>query len=80
METNGNATQQTATRTLLYTPAEAAARIGGPVTEAWLRRKAGRRQIPRSMFMGKLAFSEQNIADMLVQFSEEPRRPTQRRR
>jgi hypothetical protein len=73
VEITGTATQQAAD-TLLYTPAEAAARIGGGVTEAWLRRKAGRREIPRTMFMGKLAFSEQNIADMLAQFSQAPRR------
>jgi len=46
----------------LYTPADAARLLAVP--ESWLRRKAGRRQIPCT-FVGKhLRFSAANIAEI----------------
>jgi hypothetical protein len=53
---------------LLYTPAEAAVRLGGVVTEAWLRRKAGERKIPCTRLMGYLGFSERDLAEILDLF------------
>ncbi|WP_399340585.1 helix-turn-helix domain-containing protein [Umezawaea sp. Da 62-37] len=49
----------TSTHRLLYTPAEAATLLA--VRESWLRRKAGRREIPRT-FVGKhLRFSDADL-------------------
>ncbi|MDZ5446893.1 helix-turn-helix domain-containing protein [Micromonospora sp. 4G57] len=63
----------------LYTPAEAAALLRVP--ESWLRRRAGRRQIPRT-FLGKhLRFSAADLAADLAAAAEpatgrrRPRRP-----
>ncbi|MER7894307.1 helix-turn-helix domain-containing protein [Micromonospora sp. NPDC094482] len=48
----------------LYRPAEAAARLRVP--ESWLRRRAGRRQIPCT-FLGKhLRFSEADLAAIIA--------------
>ncbi|MEH0830804.1 helix-turn-helix domain-containing protein, partial [Micromonospora sp. CPCC 205714] len=63
----------------LYTPAEAAALLRIP--ESWLRRRAGRRQIPCT-FLGKhLRFSAADLA-ALIAASAEPAtgRRTHRRR
>ena len=63
----------------LYTPAEAAALLRVP--ESWLRRRAGRRQIPRT-FLGKhLRFSAADLAAIIAAAAEpatgrrRPRRP-----
>ncbi|MDZ5446544.1 helix-turn-helix domain-containing protein [Micromonospora sp. 4G57] len=59
----------------LYTPAEAAALLRVP--ESWLRRRAGRRQIPRT-FLGKhLRFSAADL-DAIIAAAAEP--ATARRR
>ncbi|MFE9690630.1 helix-turn-helix domain-containing protein [Micromonospora sp. NPDC005806] len=63
----------------LYTPSEAAARMR--VTESWLRRRAGRRQIPCT-FLGKhLRFSAADLAAIIAAAAEPAtgRRPTRRR-
>ncbi|WP_091311132.1 helix-turn-helix domain-containing protein [Micromonospora chersina] len=58
----------------LYTPAEAAALLRVP--ESWLRRRAGRRQIPRT-FLGKhLRFSAADLAAIIAAAAE----PATRRR
>jgi hypothetical protein len=64
---------------LLYTPAEASVRLGGVVTEAWLRRKAGRRETPCTRSMGCLGFSEENLAQLVAQFNSPPKARTSRR-
>ncbi|WP_141684555.1 helix-turn-helix domain-containing protein [Micromonospora sediminicola] len=52
----------------LYTPAEAAALLRVP--ESWLRRRAGRRQIPRT-FLGKhLRFSAADLAAIIAAAAE----------
>ncbi|MEU8158798.1 helix-turn-helix domain-containing protein [Micromonospora parva] len=64
----------------LYTPAEAAARLRVP--ESWLRRRAGRRQIPCT-FLGKhLRFSSADLAAIIAAGAQPPtgRRATRRRR
>ncbi|MFI7492969.1 helix-turn-helix domain-containing protein [Micromonospora echinaurantiaca] len=63
----------------LYTPAEAAARLR--VSESWLRRRAGRRQVPCT-FLGKhLRFSAADLAAIIAAAAQPPtgRRPTRRR-
>ncbi|MHA4950613.1 helix-turn-helix domain-containing protein [Micromonospora sp. SD19] len=63
----------------LYTPAEAAARLCVP--ESWLRRRAGRRQIPCT-FLGKhLRFSAADLAAIIAAAAQAPtgRRTTRRR-
>ncbi|MEW2427819.1 helix-turn-helix domain-containing protein [Micromonospora sp. NPDC047644] len=64
----------------LYTPAEAAARLRVP--ESWLRRRAGRRQIPCT-FLGKhLRFSAADLAAIIAAAAQVPtgRRTTRRHR
>ncbi|WP_441173107.1 helix-turn-helix domain-containing protein [Micromonospora palomenae] len=64
----------------LYTPAEAAALLR--VSESWLRRRAGRRQIPCT-FLGKhLRFSAADLAAIIAAAAEPAtgRRPNRRRR
>ncbi len=64
----------------LYTPAEAAARLR--VSESWLRRRAGRRQIPCT-FLGKhLRFSDADLAAIIAAAAQPPtgRRTTRRHR
>ncbi|WP_082159208.1 helix-turn-helix domain-containing protein [Micromonospora sp. HK10] len=64
----------------LYTPAEAAALLRVP--ESWLRRRAGRRQIPCT-FLGKhLRFSAADLAALITAAAEPATRghPTRRRR
>ncbi|MFJ2081269.1 helix-turn-helix domain-containing protein [Micromonospora chokoriensis] len=57
----------------LYTPAEAAARLRVP--ESWLRRRAGRRQIPCT-FLGKhLRFSSADLAAIIAAAAQPPHRP-----
>jgi hypothetical protein len=64
---------------LLFTPAQAAERLGGVVTEAWLRRKAGRREIPCTRLMGCLGFSEGNLAQIVEQFNSPAKTRASRR-
>ncbi|MFI6273123.1 helix-turn-helix domain-containing protein [Micromonospora zamorensis] len=64
----------------LYTPAEAAARLCVP--ESWLRRRAGRRQIPCT-FLGKhLRFSPADLTAIIAAAAQPPtgRRATRRHR
>ncbi|MBQ1053047.1 helix-turn-helix domain-containing protein [Micromonospora sp. C51] len=64
----------------LYTPAEAAVLLR--VSESWLRRRAGRRQIPCT-FLGKhLRFSTADLAAIITAAAEPAtgRRPHRRRR
>lgn len=61
------------THRLLYTPAEAAALLA--VRESWLRRKAGRREIPCT-FLGKhLRFSSDDLTS-IAQTGARPARST----
>ncbi|MGC9667678.1 helix-turn-helix domain-containing protein [Planosporangium sp. 12N6] len=63
---------------LLYTPAEAAARLR--IRESWLRRKAAARQIPCT-FLGKhLRFSVADLTAIVAQHGQAPtgRRPRRR--
>src|SRR4051794_39104220 len=63
---------------LLYTPAEAAAKLC--VRESWLRRRAGARQVPCT-FLGKhLRFSAADLAAIVAQNGQAPtgRRPRRR--
>jgi hypothetical protein len=80
-EREGGATSDSrrAAPALLYTPAEAAERLGGVVTEAWLRRKAGERTIPCTRLLGNLGFSERNLAEILEQFHSPPKTRASRR-
>ena len=56
---------------LLYTPAEAATLLA--VRESWLRRKAGRREIPRT-FVGKhLRFSDADLRSIAESDARAPR-------
>ncbi|WP_231648217.1 helix-turn-helix domain-containing protein [Saccharothrix sp. NRRL B-16348] len=61
------------THRLLYTPAEAAALLA--LRESWLRRKAGRREIPCT-FLGKhLRFSSDDLTS-IAQTGARPARST----
>jgi hypothetical protein len=52
---------------LVFTPAQAAARLG-LVTEAWLRRKARERRIPYTRLGGFVGFSQKDLDEIVVQF------------
>lgn len=58
---------------MIYTPEEAAERIGRVVSAAWLKRKAGRREIPCSR-VGKLGFTQKNLDDIVARFDSPARR------
>jgi len=55
---------------MVYTPEEAAERIGNVVSAAWLRRKAGQKKIPCSR-LGKLGFTQKHL-DEIVERSDSP--------
>ena len=59
--------------TMVYTPEEAAARIGNVVSAAWLKRKAGRREIPCSR-MGKIGFTQKHLDEIVARFDSPARR------
>ncbi|WP_093942727.1 helix-turn-helix domain-containing protein [Actinoalloteichus hoggarensis] len=48
----------------MHTPAEAARLLG--VRESWLRRAAGRRQIPSTLLGKHLRFSPENLRDIIA--------------
>jgi excisionase family DNA binding protein len=61
----------TSNHRLLYTPAEAATLLA--VRESWLRRKAGRQEIPRT-FVGKhLRFSNADLRSIAESGARAPR-------
>lgn len=66
-------TSPTENEIMVYTPEEAAERIGNVVSAAWLRRKAGRREIPCSR-MGKIGFTQKNLDDIVAKFDSPPLR------
>lgn len=62
----------------VYTPEEAAKIIGPTVTAAWLRRKAGRKEIPCQR-LGKIGFTQKHIDAIIAKF-DSPARSSSRRR
>lgn len=58
---------------MVYTPEEAAERIGKVVSAAWLKRKAGRREIPCSR-AGKLGFTQRHLNEIVAKFDSPARR------
>ncbi|MBR7830178.1 hypothetical protein KDK95_27995 [Actinospica sp. MGRD01-02] len=58
---------------MVYTPEEAAERIGSVVSAAWLRRKAGRKEIPCSR-LGKLGFTQKHLDEIVARFDSPARR------
>lgn len=67
------ATPATDDEVMVYTPEEAAERIGRVVSAAWLKRKAGRREIPCSR-MGKLGFTQKHLDEIVAKFDSPARR------
>lgn len=61
------------TEAMVYTPEEAATRIGNVVSAAWLKRKAGRREIPCSR-MGKIGFTQKHLDEIVARFDSPARR------
>jgi excisionase family DNA binding protein len=59
---------------VLYTPAEAAARLAVP--ESWLRRKAGQRLIPCTKLGKHLRFSPDDLASLAQTGAQAPRTMT----
>lgn len=55
---------------LLYTPEQAAARLGDGLKASWLRRAAARGAIPRTYVGRFLRFSEQNLTDLVAQCNQ----------
>lgn len=66
---------ETETGQLLYSKEQAAKRLGGIVTPYWLRINAAARRIPCTYVGKRLAFSEQNLLDLVAQFDETPKKP-----
>ena len=59
---------------MVYTPEQAAERLGNVVSAAWLRRKAGRREIPCTRIGGKVGFTQKNLDDIVERFDSPARR------
>lgn len=67
------ATKPSESDVMVYTPEEAADRIGNVVSAAWLKRKAGRREIPCSR-LGKIGFTQKHLDDIVAKFDSPARR------
>jgi hypothetical protein len=63
---------------LLYTKEQAAERLGGIVTPYWLRINAAARRIPCTYVGKRLCFSEKNLADLLEQCDQTPKKKPRR--
>ncbi len=59
---------------LLHNKEQAAKRLGGIVTPYWLRINAAARRIPCTYVGKRLAFSEQNLRDLVAMFDETPKK------
>ncbi len=56
----------------LYTPAEAAAHVGGAITESYLRRGATARAIPHRRIAGRVCFTDEDLAEIVAAAATPP--------
>ena len=56
---------------LIYDPAQASARLNGLKTANWLKTQARAGQIPHTRLGKTIAFSEQNLVDLVAQESRD---------